>query len=154
MTGPSLAEQSARFDAEALAAVPTVEQTPGLLYVWELVEGYHELYRGEAGWLLLEHAQRSRVAPPKGEAPRIFLRLEGPVERKRLSAVEPGTGALVFGREVRIHRGPVILARADVLVRARPRATCAVCGRFEHDELHDGPADLEGLHLFDPDGAP
>ena len=28
--------------------------------------------------------------------------------------------------------------------------TCAICGRPEADELHDGPADTEGLHLFEP----
>lgn len=121
MTGPTLAEQMADYRAKALAAVPTVEQTPGLLYVWELVEGFHELYRGAGRWLLLDHAQRSRVTPPEGEAPTVYLRLEGPTETRRSTTVDPRSGAVIFGRSFSVHLGPVIATRVDALVRARPR---------------------------------
>lgn len=117
----TLAEQLADYRAKALAAVPTVEPTPGLVAVWELVEGYHELYRGSGLWLLLDHAQRSRVKPAEGEAPTIYLRLEGPTETRRSKVVDPASGAVVFGRSFSVHLGPVIVTRADALVRARPR---------------------------------
>lgn len=28
-------------------------------------------------------------------------------------------------------------------------ATCLLCGRPETDEMHEGPADTDGLHLFE-----
>lgn len=116
----AIADHLDRIRSEALAAVPTVEQTPGLLHVWELVEGYHELYRGPGEWLLLEHAQRSGKTPAEGEAPTVYLRLEGPVETRIVKSIDPVSG-VISETPLRIRTGPELAVSVDVLVRARPR---------------------------------
>lgn len=107
---------------EALAKVPTIEETPGLVAPWQMIEGAHELWhRGR--WLLLERAEPVRGEPlGPDRAPVVALTLEGPTEILTIRTIDPTTG-LVDARQIRRHAGPVLLRTVDVLCRARLRSS-------------------------------
>ena len=95
--------------------VPTVAESPGLVYVWELIPNAHEIYH-RGTYRLLEEIQ-----PKDGEAtPTVYLRLHGPVREHEHRTIDKATGA------VDVHRfttktGPVLIRPTSTLVRARIR---------------------------------
>lgn len=95
--------------------VPTVAETPGMAYVWELVPRGHEIYhRGE--YRLLDEIQPKAGA----DVPTVYLRLHGPVREHEIRTIDKATG------EVDVHRfttktGPILIRPTSTLVRARIR---------------------------------
>lgn len=101
--------------------VPTVEQTPGLLAVWELRPGETEI-RHAGAWHLLGDVQPAADHPDHGTR-RVYLRLH-PTETE-ISSIDPTTG-IVDRRPATLADGPVILTELDVLRRARHRSVLEV----------------------------
>lgn len=110
MTAPTMFEL-------AVAAVPTVQPTAGLLAVWELVEKFHEVYH-HGRWLLLDEAQRGGESGP-GLAPIVYLKLEGLTETRTRKEID--ARGRITDHPYEVHLGPVRAHTAATLVRARPR---------------------------------
>lgn len=87
----------------------------------------------------------------------IVVTIVGRVDHEAGYLVRPESGKAVFVRNHELR--PIVadlLASAghvvdsiEVVEQPADLTTCALCGRPERDELHDGPADTEGLHLFE-----
>ena len=94
---------------------PTVLETPGMVYVWELVPNGHEIFH-RGTYRLLEEIQ-----PKDGEeTPTVYLRLHGPVREREVRTIHEGTGEITVALST-VRTGPVLIRPTSALIRARVR---------------------------------